>query len=900
MARFDSFKALHDSIAATREAREEGVLRFAAQIEADDDRIAAHTCRTTIHEWIASRVPGKLPEEATDHGTFDIRHGAIRCQAVRVLREDNDFWAVRLRTPDPSAPAEAWVTETGVGWMPGSPPVFHLRLLRSSNGAGLRPLTPKVPDVATRLASVLELRQFGEPVTGTAWTVGSNADADWLCARLTDSARGLPIVALSVPDDADDPHGPLIEPDALARACIGLATVVVIPAEFAWRLTDRFGRRHSVYQGAVRIYNPGFHPNSSEWDHRLFLGLSLSNPSGIELTTNQILETVAQMSLERQAEMPFEEVQRLANEYRTARAAVEAEAPAPAADPAPAAPPPAAPPAAAAPPMAQQPPVAQAQPVAPPQPVAQAQPVVPPQPVAQAQPVVPPQPVAPRQPVAPPQAVAPPQPEATAPAGAPPPIAAAARPPEEQPAEAAPPLPLGPVETPSTARLEPAAGRPGGVPAEAEETPEEQPFWARSVRSAPAQRPTSEARPPTNPSPEPPERSRIYREPRPYPRAGGTRPAEGPPRPTRPPHRSRRPEFEAADPYPPAARSSADPPVGYPPAAYPDGAPAPAHAPPPAAIPATPGPPAAPPPTPALRPAPAPAPAPTAAPPTAAPPPTPAEPAPEGIPATPALPPPAGFFARLRYLFFGGPKKAPAALPEPRPALPEPEPPPAPEPAPPDPAELARLEKDKRALGVRAADLERLLDRAEQEKTKYSDELDDARERADDAERRFDLSISQQQALADRLRDLGEDPEPEAPLPTEWAQFNDWCETQLAGRVLLTPRAHREVKRAQFADVPLAARCLLWLANDFRDRRMGRRPEDRRETVENGVHNARCGGDAFSVKWRGKNRRVDWHLKSGGSTHDPKRCLRIYYFWDSARNQAIVASMPAHIRTNAT
>ena len=872
MARFDSFKALHDSIAATREAREEGVLRLAAQIEADDDRIAAHTCRTTIHEWIASRVPGKLPEEATDHGTFDIRHGAIRCQAVRVLREDNDFWAVRLRTPDPTAPAEAWVTETGVGWMPGSPPVFHLRLLRSSNGAGLRPLTPKVPDVATRLASVLELRQFGEPVTGTAWTVGSNADADWLCARLIDSGRGLPIVALSVPDDADDPHGPLIEPDALARACIGLATVVVIPAEFAWRLTDRFGRRHSVYQGAVRIYNPGFHPNSSEWDHRLFLGLSLSNPSGIELTTNQILETVAQMSLERQAEMPFEEVQRLANEYRTAAAAVEAEAPAPAAEPAPAAPPPAAPPT-ARPPAAPQPPQA-------------------PHPPQATRP-----PVTPEQPVAPQQPAATPRPETIPPSGAAPPVAATTAAPAE-----AEPLPLGPVETRPAARLEPAAGAPGETPADADDAPTAQPFWARSVRSAPAPRPAPEARPPAAPRrptpPEPPERSRLYREPRPYPRVSAPRPAEAPPRAAQRPALGRHPGIEAPASYPPA---------GYP-GAYPDAAPAPTLAPPTAGIPAAPEPAVAPPvtvaPQPTAAPPPTPAPQPPDAPqPPVAPQPTLPEPASETVPAAaaPTQPAPTGFFARLRYLFFGGAKKTRAkALPEPRPALPEPEPQPAPEPAPPDPAELARLEKDRRALQVRAADLERLLDRAEQEKAKYSDELDDARERADDAERRFDLSISQQQALADRLRDLGEDPEPEAPLPTEWSQFNDWCESQLAGRVLLTPRAHREVKRAQFGDVPLAARCLLWLANDFRDRRMGRRPEDRRETVENGVHNARCGGDAFSVKWRGKNRRVDWHLKSGGSTHDPKRCLRIYYFWDSARNQAIVASMPAHIRTNAT
>ena len=89
-------------------------------------------------------------------------------------------------------------------------------------------------------------------------------------------------------------------------------------------------------------------------------------------------------------------------------------------------------------------------------------------------------------------------------------------------------------------------------------------------------------------------------------------------------------------------------------------------------------------------------------------------------------------------------------------------------------------------------------------------------------------------------------------------------------------------------------------ANDLRDSRLGRKPADRRPTVEDGVHSARCGGDAFSVEWRGKSRRVDRHLKSGGSTHDPRRCLRIYYFRDSARNQAVVASMPAHLRTAMT
>ena len=70
--------------------------------------------------------------------------------------------------------------------------------------------------------------------------------------------------------------------------------------------------------------------------------------------------------------------------------------------------------------------------------------------------------------------------------------------------------------------------------------------------------------------------------------------------------------------------------------------------------------------------------------------------------------------------------------------------------------------------------------------------------------------------------------------------------------------------------------------------------------MKDGVHNARCGGEAFSVEWRGKSGRVDRHLKSGGSTHDPRHCRRIYHFRDSARNQAVVASMPAHLRTAMT
>lgn len=840
MARFDSFKALHQSIAAGREAQETGILRFAAEIAADDDRIAAHTCRTTIHDWIESRVPGALPAEAADHGTFSFRQGGSHCEAVRVLREGHDLWAVRLRSPDPAAPAEAWVTEAGVGWMPGSAPVFHLRLLRSSSGVDARYLEPKVPELAARLASVLELRQFGEPVTGEPWLVTSTPDAERFCARLIDPRRRLPILALSVPDDAEDPHKPLLDSERLARSCLGLALVAVVPAEFAWELTDRFGRRLSVYQGAARIYLPGFTAQANERDHRLILGLSLSDPDAIERTTHSILRTVAAMSLESQPELPFEEVRRMA----------KAEFPAGAAPGGTAA---AARPAAAGPQPPATPPI--------------------------------------RVPAAPaPAAAAEPRPAAPPPRIVPAREAAAAR---------LGPLP-GPTRIPTS--TPPPAAAPS-VPTEPAPSPPEpetpaQPFWARSVRNAPrpaARPPAAPTRPSYSPGAAATDRASSF------------------------PSRVSPPRFPPATPptrLPPAEPTSARRPD---PAPHPDpGAsaeapsptPAPAETAPPAVPPAeTPAPSAPPAAEPASPPAPEPEPSPPSA---AAPTPASAEESPpeSSAPTDSAEPAPPGFFARLgaalRFLF--GPKRAPLpALPASTGPEPEPEPEPAapeepspPEPTPAEAEERARLEKEVRTLTLDLDSVRRLLTRTEQEKAKSVDELAEAQERADEAERRFDLAISQQQALADRLIELGEDPEPTAPLPTEWSRFNDWCENQLAGKVLLTPRAQREVKRAQFADVPLAARCLLWLANDFRDGRLGRKPADRRPFVEDGVHNARCGGDAFAVKWRGKSRRVDWHIKSGGSTHDPRRCLRIYYFWDSARNQAVVASMPAHIRTAAT
>ncbi len=192
------------------------------------------------------------------------------------------------------------------------------------------------------------------------------------------------------------------------------------------------------------------------------------------------------------------------------------------------------------------------------------------------------------------------------------------------------------------------------------------------------------------------------------------------------------------------------------------------------------------------------------------------------------------------------------------------------------------------------------LGRASAEAEQWMSEFEDADERAQMLEQQLRGAQYRNQQLLAQIKARGEEPDSEASLPTEWTGFADWCDDVLSGRVTLASRARREVKSALFEDPQLAARCLLWLANEYRDSRLNGSSGDLRKALENGIYNDRVGGDSFDFKWNSRNVPVEWHIKNGGNTHDPQRCLRIYYFWDEESQMVVVVTMPAHIRTGAT
>lgn len=221
--------------------------------------------------------------------------------------------------------------------------------------------------------------------------------------------------------------------------------------------------------------------------------------------------------------------------------------------------------------------------------------------------------------------------------------------------------------------------------------------------------------------------------------------------------------------------------------------------------------------------------------------------------------------------------------------------------------ERSRLQRegsnDSAQLQAAQAQIDALKDdlrRAEETQQWFSDEHKAAERRYEEVEQQLKSAQYRIEQLIDQIKARGDAPDAGVALPESWAGFADWCDEALGGRVVLAAPARRELKDAQFEDPKAAARCLLWLANEYRDSRIKGGDGDLRKPIESGIHNDRCGADSFPFTWNGRPTTVEWHIKNGGNTRQPTRCLRIYYLWDEATQQVVIAAMPAHVRNGAT
>ncbi|MCS6890762.1 MAG: hypothetical protein NZN45_04030 [Rhodovarius sp.] len=199
----------------------------------------------------------------------------------------------------------------------------------------------------------------------------------------------------------------------------------------------------------------------------------------------------------------------------------------------------------------------------------------------------------------------------------------------------------------------------------------------------------------------------------------------------------------------------------------------------------------------------------------------------------------------------------------------------------------------------RIAALQAELDQKQAEAEQYFTLAQQEEERAQAAEAQLHHARQRIAQLEAMLAARGE-PAAEEELPKAWEELADWCDRMLIGRLVLAPAARRGIKKALFRDHRLAARCLAWLAGECRNRRLRGGGAVANLPLLPGIENAPCGADSFRFDFQGRSLTADWHIKNGGNTREPRRCLRIYYAWDEATQQIVVAEMPAHRRTGAS
>lgn len=519
--------------------REREILRVAASLGGKEPQHAAMDARKEVLKWLQKRTSRHLPPTAWEYGSFEHFSGGRNCLGVRISDDTSDIWAIRADDPDKLVPSRVWTTEVVIGYVPHKNVLLSLRLIVASPETDLS-VAPAVPGLVHQICDRTGLTRRNIPLKPTPWLVESDEDTESLIDTILDPVRDVPVLVLSVPEHQPDTYSTSIDALSLARATIGLALVVVLPARLTWKLTDRFGKRLSVFNGAARSYLPGFSEDSDPYGHELLLAETINSPQDANTHKERLQRLAARESLR-----SF----KLGDEVLSFAA----------------------------------------------------------------------------------------------------------------------------------------------------------------VRAASL------------------DRAREHLE-----------------------------KHDAKD-----------------------------------------------------------------------------------------------------------TDKLKIAL-----------------------EQIRAYEED-----LRKSDEFQLF---------LSDEHQSAEKRATTAEERFASANYRIRQLTSQLRERGQYPDADLALPTKWEGLVDWCDQHLVGRFSLSARARREVKNPAFADVKTAAKCLLWLANDYRDRRLSGGDRDLKGSIDGGLSNERCGSDCFIVDWRGTKVDVQWHIKNGGNTRDPRRCLRIYYFFDEASKEVVVASMPAHIRTDAT
>ncbi|WP_225770560.1 hypothetical protein [Inquilinus sp. Marseille-Q2685] len=236
-------------------------------------------------KWMRERNPA-IPTSALEGEAFEVGGGGVApAQSIVLNFESGRVWAASLDDPDKTIAGRTWVTEITVGEQAGRV-LFGARLINVT----LRtddPFVPSLPGVARQVVERLPSRADRTSLSERARRVNTSQELDDMIDLLDDESRRLPVVVI-----ADKVSRPVFsQPNSLARRLAGAAHVIALGADAARGLIRRWGKPLSVYDGAARLYRPGFRSDRSDpYEHPLWIPRNGSTSGGrADLVVSRVL-----------------------------------------------------------------------------------------------------------------------------------------------------------------------------------------------------------------------------------------------------------------------------------------------------------------------------------------------------------------------------------------------------------------------------------------------------------------------------------------------------------------------------------------------------------------------------------------------------------------------------------
>ena len=130
---------------------------------------------------------------------------------------------------------------------------------------------------------------------------------------------------------------------------------------------------------------------------------------------------------------------------------------------------------------------------------------------------------------------------------------------------------------------------------------------------------------------------------------------------------------------------------------------------------------------------------------------------------------------------------------------------------------------------------------------------------------------------------------------------------ELKSSVFLTGRAWNTLKKAEYQDPQLVWQAVELLATYYPKMRKAliTREEFIHRCRELGLDYRRSSTDVtagmqgkkYFTDYNGSQRKLEFHLTKG-SAKEPRKCLRIYFFWDEDNELVVIGHLPDHLNNS--